>query len=31
VSTYRARILKKMNLTNNADLICYAIKRGLLD
>ena len=31
VSTYRARILKKMNLTNNAELICYAIKRGLLD
>ena len=30
VSTYRARILKKMNLTNNAELICYAIKRGLL-
>lgn len=31
VSTYRARILKKMNLTNNAELICYAMKRGLLD
>ena len=31
VSTYRGRILKKMNLTNNAELICYAIKRGLLD
>ena len=30
VSTYRRRILKKMNLTNNAELICYAIKRGLL-
>ena len=31
VSTYRVRILKKMNLTNNAELIGYAIKRGFLD
>src|SRR5262245_16513700 len=31
VSTYRARILKKLNLINNAELICYAMKRGLLD
>jgi len=31
VSTYRARILEKMNMTTNADLTYYAIKNGLLD
>jgi two-component system invasion response regulator UvrY len=30
VSTYRSRILAKMNLANNADLTFYAIKHGLL-
>jgi len=30
VSTYRARILAKMNLRNNADLTLYAIKNQLL-
>jgi two-component system invasion response regulator UvrY len=30
VSTYRARILAKMNLKNNADLTLYAIKNNLL-
>jgi DNA-binding NarL/FixJ family response regulator len=31
ISTYRARILQKMNMTNNADLIYYAIKENLID
>ena len=31
VSTYRARVLEKMNLTNNADLTYYAIKSGLIE
>lgn len=31
VSTYRARILDKMGLQTNADLIRYALKRGLAD
>lgn len=31
VSTYRARILEKMALKNNADLTYYAIKNALLD
>jgi len=31
VSTYRARVLEKMNLTTNADLTSYAIKNALLD
>lgn len=31
VSTYRTRILQKMNMTNNADLIYYAIKEKLID
>jgi DNA-binding NarL/FixJ family response regulator len=31
VSTYRARILGKMNLHNNADLIRYAISHKLID
>lgn len=30
VSTYRFRILQKMNLKNNAELISYAIKNNLL-
>lgn len=29
ISTNRARILKKMNMKNNAELICYAIRHGL--
>jgi len=31
VSTYRARVLQKMNMTNNADIIYYAIKENLID
>ncbi len=31
VSTYRARLLKKMNLTANAELIHYAIRNHLID
>jgi two-component system invasion response regulator UvrY len=31
VSTYRARILKKMNMKNNAELTYYAIKHGLVE
>jgi len=31
ISTYRARILKKMNMRNNSQLIHYAIKYGLVD
>ena len=31
VSTYRARILDKLNLETNADLIRYAIKNNLID
>ncbi len=30
VSTYRSRILEKMNLSSNADLTYYAIKYGLI-
>jgi DNA-binding NarL/FixJ family response regulator len=30
VSTYRTRILGKMNLTTNADLTSYALKNGLI-
>ena len=30
VSTYRARILEKMNAKSNADLTYYAIKNGLI-
>ena len=29
-STYRARILEKMNSKSNADLTYYAIKNGLI-
>lgn len=31
VSTYRSRILEKMKMKNNAELIHYAIKQGLVD
>jgi DNA-binding NarL/FixJ family response regulator len=30
ISTYRARVLEKMNLATNADLTYYAIKNGLI-
>jgi len=30
VSTYRARILEKMNFTTNADLTAYALRNGLM-
>ncbi len=30
ISTNRSRILKKMNLKNNAELICYAVKHDLV-
>lgn len=30
VSTYRARLLEKMGLSNNADLVRYAVTQGLL-
>ena len=30
VSTYRARILEKMNFSTNADLTAYALKNGLM-
>jgi two-component system, NarL family, invasion response regulator UvrY len=30
ISTYRARVLKKMHMKTNADLIQYAITRGLI-
>jgi DNA-binding NarL/FixJ family response regulator len=31
VSTYRARILEKMNMRNNAELTRYAIQNGLVE
>jgi two-component system invasion response regulator UvrY len=31
VSTYRSRILKKMNLNNNAELTYYAVKNNLVE
>jgi two-component system, NarL family, invasion response regulator UvrY len=31
VSTYRKRILEKMNMTTNAELIKYAVRNGLVD
>jgi DNA-binding NarL/FixJ family response regulator len=31
VSTYRARLLQKMNLETNAELIHYAIQNRLID
>jgi DNA-binding NarL/FixJ family response regulator len=30
VSTYRARILEKMNFSTNADLTAYALRNGLM-
>ena len=31
ISTYRARVLEKMKMKTNAELIHYAIKNGLVD
>jgi DNA-binding NarL/FixJ family response regulator len=31
VSAYRARILKKMGMKSNSDIIQYAVKAGLID
>jgi two-component system invasion response regulator UvrY len=31
VSTYRSRILTKMNMESNAELIAYAVRNGLVD
>jgi two-component system invasion response regulator UvrY len=31
ISTYRARILEKMDMKNNAELIHYAIQNQLVD
>jgi len=31
VSSYRARILKKMGMQNNAELVRYGMKQGLTD
>ncbi len=31
ISTYRIRILKKLDLENNADLVRYAIKHRLME
>jgi DNA-binding NarL/FixJ family response regulator len=31
ISTYRTRILEKMNIKNNAELVRYAIKNHLVD
>jgi two-component system, NarL family, invasion response regulator UvrY len=31
ISTYRARLLEKMNMKNNAELTHYALQRGLVD
>jgi two-component system invasion response regulator UvrY len=31
ISTYRARVLNKMNLKNNAELTYYVIQNRLLD
>ncbi|MGM0530813.1 MAG: response regulator [Bacteroidota bacterium] len=31
ISTYRSRILKKIGLNNNSDIVKYAMKNGLLD
>jgi len=30
ISTYRSRILEKMNFTTNADLTTYALRNGLI-
>jgi DNA-binding NarL/FixJ family response regulator len=31
VSTYRGRILEKMNMKNNTELIRYALMEGLVE
>ena len=31
VSTYRARVLEKMNMKSNAELIRYALEKKLID
>ena len=31
VSTYRARLLEKMNMTNTAELMNYALRNHLVD
>lgn len=31
ISTYRSRILEKMNLKNNAEIIYYAIRHKLIN
>lgn len=31
ISTYRTRVLQKMSMTSNADIIYYAIKNNLID
>jgi len=31
ISTCRSRILAKMNLRNNAEIMSYALKQGLID
>jgi DNA-binding NarL/FixJ family response regulator len=31
VSTYRARILEKTDMKNNAELTHYAVQKGLVD
>jgi DNA-binding NarL/FixJ family response regulator len=31
VSTYRVRILRKLKFRNNADIVRYAVKHGLLE
>ena len=30
VSTYRSRIMEKMKMSNNFDLICYALEHNLV-
>jgi two-component system invasion response regulator UvrY len=30
VSTYRSRVLEKMNFTSNADMTAYALRNGLI-
>ena len=31
ISTHRTRILRKMNMKNNAEIIRYALKEGLIE
>ncbi len=31
ISTYRSRIVEKMNLKNNSQIICYTMQHGLVD